>query len=75
LEERLGWLSKVLLPSSWGNNKDPDYVTFVANMQEKFSLGVLKEINIYFLNSHLDIFSQKSWCIEQGARRTFPPRH
>jgi hypothetical protein len=40
-----------------GNNKDPGYVTIVANMLEKFKvLGCLMSLKIRFLNSHLDFF-------------------
>jgi hypothetical protein len=43
-----------------GNNKDPDYVTIVANMLEKFKvLGCLMSLKIHFLNLHLYFF-QKS---------------
>jgi hypothetical protein len=47
-----------------GNNKDPQYVTIVANMLEKFKiLGCLMSLKVNFLNSHFD-FSRKSWCSE-----------
>jgi hypothetical protein len=40
-----------------GNNKDPDCVTVVANMLEKFKvLGCLMSFKVHFLNSHLDFF-------------------
>jgi hypothetical protein len=52
---------KVLLPSSWGKNKDLDHVSIVANMLEKFKVfGSLMSLKIYFLNSHLDFFPRKS---------------
>jgi hypothetical protein len=55
-----------------GNNKDPDNVTIVANMLEKFKiLGCLMSlINICFLNLHLDFFPKNLGSVskEQGER-------
>jgi hypothetical protein len=40
-----------------GKNKDPDHVSIVANMLEKFKVfGSLMSLKIYFLTSHLDFF-------------------
>jgi hypothetical protein len=71
--ERESWIAfKSVITKFLGNNKDPDYVTIVPNMLEKFKvLGYLTSLYINFLNSHLDIFPRKSWCNERGARRTF----
>jgi hypothetical protein len=52
-----------------GNNKDPDYVTIVANMLEKFKvLGCLMSLKIHFLNTHLDFFPENLGAVseEQG---------
>jgi hypothetical protein len=52
-----------------GNNKDPDYVTIVANMLEKFKvLGCLMNLKINFLHSHLDFFPKHLGAVseEQG---------
>jgi hypothetical protein len=56
--EREAWIAlKSVVTKFLGNNKDPDYVTIVANMLEKFKvLGCLMSINIHFLNSHMDFF-------------------
>jgi hypothetical protein len=75
--EREAWTSfKSVVTKVLGNNKDPEYVTIVANMLQKFKvLGCLMSLKIHFLNSHLNFFSRNSWCSEWGARRTFPPRN
>jgi hypothetical protein len=59
------WIAfKSVVTKFLGNNKDPDYVTIVENMLEKFKdLVCLMSLKIHFLNSHLD-FSRKSWCSE-----------
>jgi hypothetical protein len=56
--EREAWIAfKSVVTKFLGNNKDPDYVTVVANMLEKFkALGCLMNLKIHFLNSHLDFF-------------------
>jgi hypothetical protein len=63
--ERGAWIAfKSVVTKFLGNNKEPDYVTIVANMLEKFKvLGCLMSLKIHFLNSHLD-FSRKCWCNE-----------
>jgi hypothetical protein len=45
-----------------GNNKDPDYVTIVANMLEKFKvLGSLMSVKIhFFFGFALGIFSPEN---------------
>jgi hypothetical protein len=56
----------VWLPSSWGNNKDPDSITTVANMLEKFKvLGCLMSFKIHFLNLHLDIFPKNLGAVNE----------
>jgi hypothetical protein len=64
--EREAWLAfKSVVTKFLGNNKDPDYVTIVANMLEKFKvLGCLMSLKIHFWNLHLDFFSLKSCCSE-----------
>jgi hypothetical protein len=59
--EREAWIAfKCVVTKFLGNNKDPDYVTIVANMLEKFKvLACLMSLKIHFLNSHLDFFSPK----------------
>jgi hypothetical protein len=56
--EREAWIAfKIVVIKFLGNNKNPDYVTVVANMQEKFRvLGCLLSLKVHFLNSHLDFF-------------------
>jgi hypothetical protein len=64
--EREAWIAhKSVVTKFPGKNKDPDYVTIVANMLEKFKvLGCLLSLKIHCLNSHLDIFFRKSRCSE-----------
>jgi hypothetical protein len=64
--EREAWIAfKRVVAKFLGNNKDPDYVTIVANMLEKFKVfRCLMSLKIHFLNSHLDFFPRKSWCSE-----------
>jgi hypothetical protein len=63
-------LQKALLPSSWGNNKDPDCVTIFANMLEKFKvLGCLMSLKIHFLNSHLDFPENLGVVSEEHGER------
>jgi hypothetical protein len=56
--EREAWIAfKSVVTKFLGSNKDPDYLTIVANMLEKFKvLGCLMSLKIHFLNSHLDFF-------------------
>jgi hypothetical protein len=56
--EREAWIAfKSVVTKFLGNNKDPDYVTIVATMVEKFKVfGCLMSFKIHFLNSHLDFF-------------------
>jgi hypothetical protein len=60
--ERETWIAFTCVVTKFlGNNKNPDYVTIVPNMLEKFKvLGCLMSLKIHFLNSHLDIFFRKS---------------
>jgi hypothetical protein len=68
--EREAWLVfKSVVTKLLGNNKEPDFVTIVANMLEKFKfLGCLISLNIHFLNSHLDFFPENIDAVseEQG---------
>jgi hypothetical protein len=52
------WIAfKSVVTKFLGNNKDPDYVTIIANVLEKFKvLGCLICLKIQLLISHLDIF-------------------
>uniref|UniRef100_A0A1B6BZC3 Uncharacterized protein n=1 Tax=Clastoptera arizonana TaxID=38151 RepID=A0A1B6BZC3_9HEMI len=53
------------------NSKDPEYVTIVANMLNKFEkLGCLMSLKIQFFNSHLDYFPENlgDFSEEQGER-------
>jgi hypothetical protein len=54
--ERETWIAfKSVVTKFLGNNNDPDYVTIVANMLEKFKvLRCLMSLKIHFLNSHFD---------------------
>jgi hypothetical protein len=56
--EREAWIAfKSVVTTFLGNIKDPDYVTIVANMLEKFKvLGCLMNLQIHFLTSHLEFF-------------------
>jgi hypothetical protein len=71
--EREAWIAlKSAVTKFLRNNKDPDYVTIVANMQENLKiLECLISLKIHFLNSHLDIFFPEnlgSVSEEQGER-------
>jgi hypothetical protein len=59
--EREAWIAfKSVVTKFLGNNKDPDYVTVVANMLEKFKvLRCLMNLKTNFLNSHLYFFPPK----------------
>jgi hypothetical protein len=59
--ERKAWIAfKSVVTKFPGNNKDPDYVTIVENMLEKFQVfGSLMSLKLIFLNSHLDFFFPK----------------
>jgi hypothetical protein len=63
--ERVAWIAfKSVVTKFLGNNKDPDYVTIVGNMLEKFKvLECLMSLKINVLKSHLDIFP-KTLCTE-----------
>jgi hypothetical protein len=56
--EREAWMVfRSVVAKFLGNNKDPDYVTIVANMLENFkALGCLMGLKIHFSNSHLELF-------------------
>jgi hypothetical protein len=56
--ERVAWIAfSSVVTKFLGNNKDPDYVTIVANVLEKFKvLECVMSLKIHFLNSHLDFF-------------------
>jgi hypothetical protein len=56
--EREAWITfKSVVPNFLGYNKDPDYVTVVANMLEKFVvLGYLVRLKINFWKAHLNFF-------------------
>jgi hypothetical protein len=64
--ETEAWIAfKSVVTKFLGNNKDPDYVTIVANMLEKFKvLGCLTSLKIHFFLIRTWIFSRKSWCSE-----------
>jgi hypothetical protein len=58
--EREAWIAfKSIVNKFLGNNKHPDYVTIVANMLEKFSLGVLNELKNSFFEFALGFFPPK----------------
>jgi hypothetical protein len=61
--EREAWIAlRSVVTKFLGNNKDPDYVTIVANMQGKLKvLRCFMGLKINFLISHFDFFSRKSW--------------
>jgi hypothetical protein len=64
--EREAWIAfKSGVTKCLGNNKDPDYVTIVSNMLEKFKvLGGLMSLKFHFFEFALGILSRKSWCRE-----------
>jgi hypothetical protein len=70
--EREAWIAfKIVVIKFLGNDKDPDYVTIVVNMLEKFKvLGRLMSLKIHFLNSHLEFFPGYLGAVseEQGER-------
>jgi hypothetical protein len=51
-----------------GNNKDPDYVTIVANMLKFKVLGCSMSLKLHFLHAHLDLFPGNLGAVseEQG---------
>jgi hypothetical protein len=69
--EREAWIAlKCVVTKFLGNNKNPDYVTIVENMLEKFKvLGCLMSLKSHFLNSHFD-FPENFGVVseEQGER-------
>jgi hypothetical protein len=55
-----------------GNNKDPDYVTIVANMLEQFKvLGYLMSLKIHFLDSNLKFFPEHLGAVSEEQRERF----
>jgi hypothetical protein len=70
--EREAWIAfRSVVTKLLGNNKDPNYVTIVADMLEKFKvLGCLMSLKIHFLNSHLEFFPENLGALseEQGER-------
>jgi hypothetical protein len=56
--EREAWIAfKSVVTKFLGNKKDPDYVTIVGNMLQKFKvLGCLMSLKIHFLNSRLHFY-------------------
>jgi hypothetical protein len=65
--EREVWIAfKSVVTKFLGNNKDPDYVTIVAYMLEKFkALVCLMRLKINFLNSHLDFFCETLGAVSE----------
>lgn len=72
LNEKEAWVSfKEVVTKFLGNKKDPEYVSIVANMLNKFKyLGCLMSLKVHFLNSHLDYFPDNLGDVseEQGER-------
>jgi hypothetical protein len=72
--EREAWIAfRSVVTKYLGNSKDPDYVTIVSNMPEKFKiLGCLMSLKIHFLNLHLDFFPKNLGAVskEQGELST-----
>jgi hypothetical protein len=68
--EREAWIAfKSVVTKFLRNNKDPDYVTVVANMLDKFKvLECLMSLKIHFLNSHFDFSPENLNAVseEQG---------
>jgi hypothetical protein len=46
--EREAWIAFKVVSKFLENNKNPDYITIVKNMLEKFSLGLLNELKNFF---------------------------
>jgi hypothetical protein len=69
--EREAWITvRCVVTKFLGNNKDPNYVTIVANILEKFEdLGCLMSLKnylfIYFLNLYLDFFPEDLGAVSQ----------
>jgi DNA transposition AAA+ family ATPase len=60
---REAWIAfKSVVAKFLGDNKDPDYVTIVANILEKFK--VPNELKNSFIEFALGIVSRKYWCSE-----------
>jgi hypothetical protein len=70
--EREAWMAfKSVVTKFLGNNKDPDYVTIIANILKKFKvLGCLLSLKIHFFNSHLEFIPENLGTVseEQGER-------
>jgi hypothetical protein len=70
--EREAWIAfRSVFTKFLGVQKDPDYVTIAANMQEKFKfLGRLISLKINFLNSYLEFFPENLGAVseEQAGR-------
>jgi hypothetical protein len=58
--EREAWTAfQRVIRKFLGNNKDPDYVTIVANMLTKFKvLGCSMSFKLHFLHAHQDFFPE-----------------
>jgi hypothetical protein len=71
--ETEAWLAfKSVVTKLLENNKDRDYITFIASMLEKFKvLGYLMSLNINFLNSRLDFFPKNLGAVSEEQRERF----
>jgi hypothetical protein len=71
--ETEAWLAfKSVVTKFLENNKDRDYITFIASMLEKFKvLGYLMSLKVHFLNSHLDFFPENLGAVSVEQREHF----
>jgi hypothetical protein len=71
--EREAWITfKRVVAKFLGNSKDPDYVTTVVNMLEKFKvLGCLKSLKIHFFISNLEKFSENLGTVSEDQGELF----
>jgi hypothetical protein len=65
--ERQAWIAFISVVTKFlGNDTDPDYVTIVANVLEKYKFfRCLMSLKIHFLNLYLDFFPQNLGAVSE----------
>jgi hypothetical protein len=71
--ERKAWIAvNSVVTEFLGNNKDPDYVTIVVNMVEKFKfLGCLMSLQIQFFEFALGFFPKNLGAVSEEQEEHF----
>ena len=74
LTEKEVWVSfKNVITKFLGNTKYSDYINIVGNMLDKFNkLGCLTNLEIHFLNSHLDFFPDNLGDVSKKHGERYP---